>query len=51
MEFYEGYEACISQICDKSNDKFKKQATYPEGNHIVFKQEYWENPTRKRPKD
>ena len=33
-----------------SNLKFKKQARYPEGDHTVFKQEYWDHPIRKRPK-
>ena len=33
-----------------SKDKFKKQATYPEGDHTVFKQEYWDHTTRKGPK-
>ena len=35
-------------ITDKtSKDKFKKQATYPKGDHIVFKQEYLDHQTRK----
>ena len=33
-----------------SKDNFKNQATYPEGDHTVFKQEYWNHLTRKRPK-
>ena len=31
-------------------DKFKKQATYPEGDHTVFNQKYCDHPTRKGPK-
>ena len=33
-----------------SKDKFKMLPTYPEGDHAVFKQEYWDHPIRKRPK-
>ena len=35
-------------ITDKTpKDKLKKQATYPDGDHKVFKQEYWDHPITK----
>ena len=33
-----------------SKDKFKKQATYHEGDYTVFKHEYWDHPFRRWPK-
>ena len=48
MEFWEGSE--VKKPAYHWQNKFKKQATYSVGDHTVFKQEYWDNPTRKSPK-
>ena len=49
MEFWKGvwgFEACISQI-RRQKSKFTKQATYPEDDYTVFRQECRDDPIRK----